>query len=110
MNDDLEKGDALWKLLGSAPKCSPAPFFARNILRTVRTDAAMRQRPFFFFRLIGAAAFALLLFGFSLSFLSSPRTKTIPAELVEYFDMAAGLDQLTFVDDLTAENFARRSL
>ena len=110
MNDDLEKGDALWKLLGSAPKCSPSPFFARNVLRSVRTDTARQERPFFLFRLIGASAFALLLFGFSLSFLNSSRPKTIPAELVEYFDMAAGLDQLTFVDDLTAENFARRSL
>jgi hypothetical protein len=110
MNDDLEKGDALWKLLGSAPKCSPSPYFARNVLRSVRTDAALRERPSFLFRLISAAAFALLLFGFGLSFLDSPRPKTIPAELVEYFDMAAGLDQLKFVDDLTPENFARRSL
>jgi hypothetical protein len=110
MNDDLEKGDALWNLMGRAPKCSPSPFFARNVVRSVRADAALRERPFFLFRLINAAAFALLLFGFSFSILNSPRPKTIPAELVEYFDMAAGLDQLTFVDELTPENFTRRSL
>lgn len=110
MNDDLEQGDALWKLLSSGPKCSPSPFFARNIIRSVRAEAAKRESPSFLFHLINAAAFAILLLGFSLSILDSPREKTIPAELVEYFDMAAGLDQLTFVDDLTAENFARRSL
>ncbi len=110
MNDDLEEGDVLWKLLGRASKSSPSPFFARNILRSVRADATRQGSPSFLFRLINAAAFAILLLGFSLSILSSPHEKPIPAELVEYFDMAAGIDQLTFVEDLTVENFARMSL
>lgn len=110
MNEDLEDGDALWKLLGRASKCSPSPYFARNILRSVRTDAARRENPSFLFRLINPAAFVILLLGFSLSILNSPHEKPIPAELVECFDMAAGLDQLTSVEDLTVENFARMSL
>ncbi len=110
MNDDLKEGDALWKLLGSAPACSPSPFFARNILRSVRAREVRGERPTLLFRLIKTAAFALLLLGFSFSILNSPRAKSIPPELVEYFDMASGLDQLTFVYDLTPEIFAGKSL
>jgi hypothetical protein len=110
MNDDLKEGDALWKLLGRTPACSPSPFFARNTLRSVRACGARGESPTLLFRLIKTAAFALLLLGFSSSILNSPRAKSIPPELVEYFDMASGLDQLTFVYDLTPEIFAGKSL
>jgi hypothetical protein len=51
----------------------------------------------------------MLLLGFSLSLLHSPQPQ-VPAELVEYFDIAAGLDQLALVEDLTLSNFAANSL
>lgn len=110
MNDDLKEGDALWKLLGSAPASSPSPFFARNILRSIRSCKAQRETSSRLLRFLKIAAFALLLLGFSISILNSPRRDPIPPELVEYFDMASGLDQLTFVYDLTPEIFAERSL
>ena len=110
MNNDLPEKDALWDLLGRArPVAAPSPFFARNVLRSIRQKSPAKSVSAFFLRWITATAFAILLLGFSLSLLHSPQPR-VPAELVEYFDIAAGLDQLAIVEDLTISNFAASSL
>jgi hypothetical protein len=110
MNDDLTEKDALWELLGRArPTSAPSTFFARNVLRSIRHNTPPSTIPSFVLRWITAPAFAILLAGFSLSLLHSPQPQ-VPAELVEFFDIAAGLDQLAIVEDLTISNFAANSL
>ena len=109
MKDDLAENDELWNLLGHAQKTTPSPFFARNVLRSIRNLTPAPAIPAFLLRWITAPAFAILLLGFSFSLLHSPKTQ-VPAELVEYFDIAAGLDQLAIVEDLTISNFAANSL
>ena len=110
MNNDLPEKDALWDLLGRArPTAAPSPFFARNVLRSIRLNAPATAIPALVLRWITAPAFAILLLGFSLSLLDSPRNQ-VPAELVEYFDIAAGLDQLAVVEEITISNFAAGSL
>ena len=108
MKNDLPEKDELWNLLGRTHTASPSPFFARNVLRSIRhlTPAVI---PPFILRWINVSAFAILLLGFSLSLLQ-PQKPQIPPELVEYFDIAAGLDQLALVEDLTISNFAANSL
>ena len=110
MNDNLPEKDDLWDLLGRArPPAAPSLFFARNVLRSIRHNAPPSTIPSFVLRWITAPAFAVLLLGFSLSLLHSPQPK-VPAELVEFFDIAAGLDQLAIVEDLTISNFSANSL
>ena len=110
MNDDLPENDALWGLLGRAKTThTPSPFFARNVVRSIRLNTRAPAHPPFILRWISAPAFAVLLFGFALSLLQS-RQAPVPSELVEYFDMAAGLDQLAIVEDLSLSNFTANSL
>ena len=110
MNDNLPEKDDLWDLLGRArPTASPSPFFARNVLRSIRHLTPEPAIPAFVLRWITAPAFAVLLLGFSLSLLHSPQPQ-VPAELVEFFDIAAGLDQLAIVEDFTISNFSANSL
>jgi hypothetical protein len=51
----------------------------------------------------------ILLLGFTLS-LIHPQKNQVPPELVEYFDIAAGLDQLASAEDLSPNHFATSSL
>ncbi len=108
--NDLPENDALWSLLGHARKTEPSPFFPRNVLRTVRHLSPRNAVPAHLLRWINAAAFATLLMGFSVTLLQSTRKPSIPSDLVEYFDLAAGLDQLTLVEDVTPANFVHNSL
>ena len=110
MNDNLPEKDDLWDLLSRArPTAAPSPFFARNVLRSIRHLTPAPAIPAFVLRWITAPAFAILLLGFSFSLIHSTKTQ-VPAELVEYFDIAAGLDQLAIVEDLTISNFSANSL
>jgi len=108
--NELPENDALWNLLAHARKTEPSPFFARNVLRTVRQLNPQSAVPARLLRWINAAAFAILLAGFSVTLLQSTRKTRIPNEIVEYFDLAAGLDQLTFAEDVTPANFVHNSL
>jgi hypothetical protein len=108
MKNDLPENDELWKLLGRAHTASPSPFFARNVMRSIRHLTPASAIPSFVLRWISASAFAILLLGFCLSLLNPQKTQ-VPAELVEYFDIAAGLDQITLVEDLTISHFAANS-
>ena len=109
MNHDLPENDELWNLLGRARTASPSPFFARNVVRSIRHLTPAPAITPFILRWINAAVFAVLLLGFGLSLIAPQKTQ-VPAELVEYFDIAAGLDQLALVEDLTISNFAASSL
>ena len=109
MKDDLAENDELWNLLGQAPKTTPSPFFARNVLRSVRKLSPAPTIPRFFLPWLQAAALSILLLGFTLS-LIHPQKNQVPPELVEYFDIAAGLDQLALAEDLFPNHFATSSL
>lgn len=110
MINNPEEDDALWRLLGNASQSAPSPFFARNVIREVRTTARKREKHPFVFSFIQAVAFAIVLVGFGLSLLETPDEVPIPAHLVEYFDLAAGIDQFTRVEDLTPESFTKHAL
>jgi hypothetical protein len=109
MKDDLAENDELWNLLGQARKTTPSPFFARNVLRSVRSLSPAPTIPRLFLPWLQAAAMTILLLGFTLS-LIHPQKNQVPPELVEYFDIAAGLDQLAFAEDLSSNHFATSSL
>jgi hypothetical protein len=109
MKNDLSENDELWNLLGLARTASPSPFFTRNVLRSIRHLTPAPSIHPFVLRWISTSAFSILILGFSLSHLPSKKTQ-VPAEIVEYFDIAAGLDQLALVEDLTISNFAASSL
>jgi hypothetical protein len=108
--NDLPENDALWNLLGRDCKTEPSPFFARNVLRKVRHLNPQSAVPASLLRWMNAAAFAILLIGFSITLIQSTHKTAVPKDLVEYFDLAAGLDQLTFVEDVTPANFVHNSL
>ena len=108
--NDLPENDALWNLLGRARQTEPSPFFARNVLRTVRHLNPQSVVPASLLRWMNATAFAILLIGFSITLLQSTHKTHVPSDLVEFFDLAAGLDQLTFVEDVTPANFIHNSL
>lgn len=105
MKDNLAENDELWNLLGRGPKTTPSPFFARNVMRSVRNLTPAPPLPRFILPWLQAAALALLVLGFSIS-LTHPKKSQIPPELVEYFDIAAGLDQLAVADDLSPQHFS----
>lgn len=111
MKDDLAENDELWNLLGQAPKTTPSPFFARNVLRSVRSLAPSPAPtlPRFILPWLQAAALSILLLGFTLS-LIHPQKSQVPPELVEYFDIAAGLDQFALADELSPHNFTTSPL
>ena len=48
---NADDNDKLWKLLGKARQPSVSPFFARNVLRTIRQEQEDRPVRSFFFRL-----------------------------------------------------------
>jgi hypothetical protein len=109
MKDDLAENDELWNLLGHAPKTTHSPFFARNVLRSVRNLSPAPLLPRFILPWLQAAALSILLLGFTLS-LIHPQKSQVPPELVEYFDIAAGLDQLASAEEFSPDNFGTSSL
>lgn len=96
MNGEFPENDALWRLLGRSTAVEPSPFFARNVTRAIRNfrPSPLPRLP----RWIPAAAFASLAAAFALSLLESP-TPVHDREYAEFFDRAAGLDQLALADD-----------
>lgn len=99
--------DALWDLLGKAGPVSVSPFFSRNILREIRRDSARPLVPVFLLRWLGAGALAVLAAGFFLNLgdASGPSRPARSADFVEAFDMAAGLDTLVAVEDVSILNY-----
>jgi len=109
MKDDWDR-DALWDLLGKAGPVSISPFFSRNVLREIRQSAGRPAIPAFVLRWLGAGAFALLTAGFFLNLGDAGRHPDIvvtkSADFVEIFDVAAGLDTLVAVEDVSLSNYA----
>ncbi len=101
MNENLEH-DELWSLLGRAEPVAVSPYFSRRVLREIRLRPAPPVLPFFLLRWLGAGAFAVLAAGFFLSLnqdFSSPGVALNSPELIEAFDVAAGLDTLLAFED-----------
>jgi len=101
MNEDLEN-DELWNLLGKTRPVAVSPYFSRRVLRDIRLRPAAPILPLFLLRWLGAGAFAMLAAGFFVSLdqdFSSPGWALNSPELIEAFDVAAGLDTLLAFED-----------
>ena len=104
MNKEIPENDALWRLLGHARKPSAYPFFARNVLRTIRESS--EKKTFlsgFWVRWISVAATACLTIGFTLSL--AKQSAPLNANAIEIFDQAAGLNDLSQVPEITIQSF-----
>ena len=106
MKEDWDQ-DELWNLLGKAKPVSVSPFFSRNVLREVRQLTPRPWIPTLVLRWLGAGALAVLATGFFLNLNdSSPSASPArPAEFVEIFDAAAGLDKLVAVEEISFTSF-----
>ena len=101
-----EEDPPLWDLLGRAKGAAPSPFFARNVVRTVRTEIPERHGLMDWFNLrrlapalSAAAAVAIAAFTFQvLHHQGSPHRGLTTAE-VQDSDVAADLDPLASNDD-----------
>jgi hypothetical protein len=109
MNDDWEKNDPLWELLGHAKPVSVSPFFARNVVREIRQAPARPLIPAFLLRWMAAGAFAVLTAGFIVNLGAGDRapspTLTKSADFTAIFDEVAGLDALVAVEDVSISNY-----
>jgi len=104
VNKEIPENDALWRLLGHARKPSASPFFARNVLRTIRESS--KKKPSlsaFWVRWISLAATACLTIGFTLSL--AQQSTPLNANAIEIFDQAAGLNDLSQVPEITIQSF-----
>lgn len=107
MDDELQ--DPVWKLLGEARQpLRPSPFFSRNVLRRVRNGT--REEPVRWLpRWVPAAAFACVVAGFASSLVVMPgdvATVDARGDWIEYFDVAAGIDELVPSSEFTLAWFA----
>jgi hypothetical protein len=106
MSHDFDSGDPLWKLLDHASPVQAGPFFARNVVRRVRSSG-----PSMLMRWAVPFAFATLAVGFLLALqpISRPAgefaqergggadyggSPVVAVDLLPFFDAAAGLDDL----------------
>ena len=101
-----EEDPPLWDLLGRAKGATPSPFFARDVVRAVRTEIPERHGLMDWFNLrrlapalSAAAAVAIAAFTFqALHNRSSPHRGLTTVE-VQDSDVAADLDLLASNDD-----------
>lgn len=109
MNDEWEKNDPLWKLLGHAKPASVSPFFARNVLREIRQASPRQLLPDFLLRWMAVGALAVLTAGFIVNLGASGRTPfstlTKSVDFTAIFDEVAGLDTLVAVEDVSISNY-----
>ncbi|MFZ4775738.1 MAG: hypothetical protein ACOYM3_10260 [Terrimicrobiaceae bacterium] len=108
MKEDWDH-DQLWDLLGNTKPVQVSPFFSRNVLRRIRQASARPLVPVFVLRWLGAGAFALLTAGFFLNLGDASHGQPViakSADFTEIFDVAAGLDTLVAVEDVSVSNYA----
>jgi len=96
MNKDEEK-DALWDLLGQVREPTVSPYFARNVLRTMRQDQAARKWswPSILRWVLPASGVAAVLIGWTA--LQWRQDQQEQKEFAATFDAAAELSSLVVV-------------
>ncbi|MDQ6621968.1 MAG: hypothetical protein M3Y86_00585 [Verrucomicrobiota bacterium] len=103
-----EDDQQLWELLGKAKAPELSPFFARNVVRQIRQDAASRPSFLRWLRprvLAPAAVFAtaVMFAGITLERSVRNRSTDLPREVAavdpQDYEVVADLDDLTAADD-----------
>jgi hypothetical protein len=101
------ENDALWRALGEATPPLVSPFFARNVLRATRQQRVRSVfLPAVLLRWIGALAFSCVTVGFFVSLAHYPQHESRDLVSVEIFDIAAGLNELAPVPEITLASLA----
>jgi hypothetical protein len=94
--DDFKEKDALWDLLGRAPRVKASPYFARKVLSAIREDKQPRFSLAALLRwVIPAGACAALIIGWSVY--QHEQQDAFNA----YFDSAADLQSLIASEDVS---------
>jgi anti-sigma-K factor RskA len=106
---DREDDKELWDILGSAPEPTLSPFFARNVVRSVRQEATRfdRMRSWFSWRRLAAAsAVVIVVIGMAVATRHpvSQTKATNDSDLVakidpQDYDVVADLDELIAWDE-----------
>lgn len=109
MKQEPIENDALWRALGEATPPSVSPFFARNVLRATRESTARATfLPPFLLRWIGALAFSCVTIGFFVSLADYPEHEDRDSVSVEIFDIAAGINELAPLQEITLASLASK--
>jgi len=106
-----EDDKQLWEILGRVPKPALSPFFARNVLRKIRQEAAPLERARNWFslrRLVAASAVAIIVVGMAIA-TRHPISQTPSGNDLEVvakidpqdYDVVADLDALIAWDENT---------
>lgn len=107
MKQEPNENDALWRALGQATPPLVSPFFARNVLRATRqSNERAVFLPAFLQRWIGALALSCVVIGFLTSLAFYPQYQTRDLDSVEIFDIAAGINELVPVQEITLASLA----
>ena len=107
MKKEPNENDALWRALGEATPPLVSPFFARNVLRVTRqSNERAGFLPAFLLRWIGALAFSCVLIGFFTSLVFYPQYHSSDLDSVEIFDIAAGINEIMPVQEITLASLA----
>jgi hypothetical protein len=104
-----EDDKPLWDILGRVPEPTLSPFFARNVVRNIRQEAARFGAPRNWFslrRLVAASAVAILVVGMAIA-THHPTSQTAPANDLDVvakvdpqdYDVVADLDELIAWDE-----------
>ena len=92
--DDFKENDALWDLMGRAPRVEASPYFARKVLAAIRVEIRPRFSVSALLRwAIPTGVFAAFVIGWS--FYQHEQQDTFDA----YFDSAADLQSLIASED-----------
>jgi len=99
--DEYNENDALWDLLGKAPKKEASPYFARKVMRAIAQE---QERPRFSLAhllrwLVPTAACAGLALAIGWTTMQHQREQE---EFNAYFDTAADLQSLVVYEDSPA--------
>jgi len=109
--EDWDQGDALWDLLSEASETQADPFFARNVVRTVRLQekspitAGARVIGFLTSRTLAlsAAACACVMLGYQLwPAPETPTTAAVIAQVQPSAETASNLSELVLEETLLA--------
>jgi hypothetical protein len=108
---ERQDDNVLWDILGSAPKPTLSPFFARNVLRKIHQETSRFERARNWFslrRLVAASAVAVVVVGMAIATRHpvSQRASANDSDVVakvdpQDYDVVADLDELIAWDENT---------